>query len=154
MPDHGDAYRETLRVPLSWWVIGVGAAVTVWWVCFVVTPVWVAWVAGLATLGLVAWALLRYGAARVDVGANGLRAGPALLPWPHVGPTVALDRAATRRQLGTDADARAYLMVRSYCPGSVMVYVDDEADPTPYWLISSRRAERLADHLNRRIVQD
>jgi hypothetical protein len=154
MPADGESYRETLRVPAIWWVIGLGAAVTVWWVCFVVTPAWVAWAAGLGALALVAWMLLQYGSARVEAGTDGLRAGRALLPWAHVGPSVALDKAGTRRQLGTDADARAYLLLRGYCPGSVMVYVDDEADPTPYWLISSRHPQHLADHLNRRIMKD
>jgi hypothetical protein len=150
----GGRYSETLRVPVLWWLIGLGAAVTVWWVFFVVTPLWVACVAGAAAAGLIGWALLRWGAARVEAGQDGLRAGRALLPWEHVGPSVALDRREARRQLGPEADARAYLLVRSYCPGAVKVYVDDESDPTPYWIVSSRRPDILADHLNRRIVQD
>jgi hypothetical protein len=148
------SYTETLHVPASWWLVGLVLAVTVWWVFFVVAPVWVAVVAGLVAAGLVAAGLLRYGAARIEAGATGLRAGRALLPWQHVGPSVALDRDEARRQLGPDADARAYLMVRSYCSGAVKVYVDDEADPTPYWIVSSRRPTVLAAHLNRRIVRD
>jgi Protein of unknown function (DUF3093) len=150
----GGSYSETLRVPVLWWLVGVVFALAVWWVFFVVTPLWVACVAGATAAVLVTWAFLRLGAARVEAGDDGLRAGRALLPWEHIGPSVALDRAEARRQLGPEADARAYLLVRSYCPGAVKVYVDDESDPTPYWIVSSRRPDALADHLNRRIVQD
>jgi hypothetical protein len=115
---------------------------------------WLACLAGVVAAGLVGLALLRLGAARVEAGDEGFRAGRALLPWKHVGPSVALDPAEARRQLGPEADARAYLLVRSYCPRAVKVYVDDESDPTPYWIVSSRRPDVLADHLNRRIVQD
>jgi hypothetical protein len=147
-----ETYSESLHVPVLWWLLGLGMAVTVWWVFFVVTPLWAACVAGAVTAALVAAALLWFGAVRIEAGRDGLRAGRALLPWQYVGPSVALDRAETRRQLGPDADARAYLLVRAYCPRAVKVYVDDESDPTPYWIVSSRRPEALADHLNRRIV--
>lgn len=153
-PTEPVAYTETLRVPVSWWLIGLGLALTVWWVFFVVMPLWTALLAGALAALLVGWALIRFGAARVEAGPKGLRAGRALLPWQYVGPSVALDAADTRRQLGPDADARAYVLVRAYCRRAVKVYVDDEADPTPYWIVSSRRPEVLADYLNRRIVQD
>jgi hypothetical protein len=29
-------------------------------------------------------------------------------------------------------------------PGAVQVLLDDPADPTPYWLVSTRHPERLA----------
>jgi hypothetical protein len=148
------AYRETLRVPTVWWLLGLGLAATVWWVCFVVTPASVAAVAGLVTAGLASWALLRLGSVRIETGHDGLRAGRATLPWRYVGPSLPLDREETRRQLGADADARAYLVLRGYCAESVKVYVDDEADPTPYWLLSTRHPRALAEHLNGRVVQD
>jgi hypothetical protein len=154
MPEPVDAYRETLRVPPLWWLLGLGLAATVWWVCFVVTPAWVAAAAGLATAALAAWALRWFGSVRIETGRDGLRAGRATLPWRYVGPSLALDREATRRQLGPDADARAYLVLRGYCAESVKVYVDDEADPTPYWLLSTRHPRALAEHLNGRVVQD
>ncbi len=147
-------YSETLRVPTLWWLLGLLMAATVGWVFVLVTPLWFAVGAGLVSAGLVGWGLASYGDAVVRADDQGLRAGRALLPWPCVGPSVALDATETRRQVGPDADARAYLLLRSYCPGAVKVYVDDEIDPAPYWIVSSRRAPQLADHLNRRIVQD
>jgi hypothetical protein len=43
-----------------------------------------------------------------------------------------------------DADARAYLLLRPYVKQSVQVPVEDPADPTPYWMLSTRRPHDLA----------
>jgi hypothetical protein len=58
------------------------------------------------------------------------------------------------REAGVDADARAYLVLRGYCGGAVKVEVDDPGDPTPYWLVSSRRPLQLAAALRPDSVQD
>ena len=64
------------------------------------------------------------------------------------GPPTPLDPAGTRRQAGVDADARAYLLLRPYVKTSVRVEVTDPADPTPYWLLSSRHPQALAAALD------
>jgi hypothetical protein len=50
---------------------------------------------------------------------------------------------------GVDADARAFLLLRPYLKRSLKVQVLDPADPTPYWLLSTRRPAKLAEALNR-----
>lgn len=147
-------YTETLAVPTSWWLLGALFTVTVGWVFLVATPLLVAVVSGAATAALVALGLSRYGAVRVALDPDGFAAGRALLPYRFVGPVVALDAEQTRRVLGVDADARAYLVVRTYCRGSVKVAVADPADPVPYWLVSTRDARRLAASLAARRVPD
>jgi hypothetical protein len=49
---------------------------------------------------------------------------------------------------GPAADARAYLLLRPYLKRAVKVQITDPADPTPYWLVSSRHPEALAGALN------
>ena len=73
-----------------------------------------------------------------------LYAGPAHVPLSHLGGAEALDKDATRRVHGIDADARAFLVTRPYIKRSVKVTLDDPRDPTPYWLISSRHPRQLA----------
>ncbi|MGH3500816.1 MAG: DUF3093 domain-containing protein [Nocardioidaceae bacterium] len=153
MPNSSRGYSETLRVPASWWLLGALLVVAVWWAFFVATPLAVSVVAGLVTLVLVIAALLRYGRMRVATGPSGFRAGRACLPWEYVGTAEALDQEATRRTLGVEADARAYLVVRSYCGGAVKVWVNDKEDPAPYWLVSSRHPARLAGHLNAQTME-
>ena len=55
-----------------------------------------------------------------------------------------LDPEGTRRVLGVDADARAYLVTRPYLKHSVRVPVSDPDDPAPYWLVATRHPDRLA----------
>jgi hypothetical protein len=137
-------YRERLSVPATWWVVGMFFALTfVTAVGFYAGPE-VALVAGLVTAVGVAAALLWYGRIQVLVDEAGLHAGDSLLEWPYVGQVRALDRAGTRQRLGAGADHAAWLVVRTFVPGSVEVTLDDPADPHPYWLISTRRPTELA----------
>ena len=49
------------------------------------------------------------------------------------------------------ADARAYLLLRPYRKKAVKVSLSDPADPTPYWLVSTRRPDALAAALTRAV---
>lgn len=142
-------YEERLHVPLRWWVQATMFLATVWLAFIVALPAWLAWAASGALLagvyGLFAWV----GSARVEVRDGVLYAGPATIPLAQLGPAEALDKEATRRVHGIDADVRAFLVTRPYISRSVKVAVDDPADPTPYWLISSRHPRQLVAALAR-----
>lgn len=97
----------------------------------------------LVTQAVVVWVLLRT-APVVRVDERVFRAGRARLPREYVGQVHALDAATARRLRGVDSDATAYLCVRSWVPGAVVVEVADPQDPHPYWLVSARRPDRLA----------
>lgn len=147
-------YAETLWPPVSWWAGGLMLVAAVWWAFFVATSAAIALVAAAGALALVGAGLAAYGRARVAVDDAGVHAGRAVLPWRYVGHAEPLTGADTRRTLGVDADARAYLLVRPYVTGAVRVAVEDSRDPAPYWLISTRRPALLADRLNSRVMQD
>lgn len=148
------AYSETLWPPAWWWVGGFAACVATWWTIFVATTASLAWWgAAVAAVAVFGW-LGSYGGVRVEVDERGLRADRAHLPWRYVGPATACDAMATRRLLGVGADARAYLLIRPYIAGAVRVTVDDERDPAPYWLISTRRPDVVAARLNSADVPD
>lgn len=93
---------------------------------------------------LVALGFLAYGGARVTVDEHELRAGKAHIDLAFLGECEALDKEATRRVAGVEADARAHLLLRPYLKRAVRVRIEDPDDPTPYWLISTRNPERLA----------
>lgn len=141
-------------MPVTWWLLGTGLALSVWWILFVATPTVVAVIGGSATLAAVVVLLSRYGAVEVVADERGLSVGRAHLPWAHVGAVKALDEDGRRRATGVEADARAYVVLRAYCRGAVRVTVVDEHDPAPYWLISTRRPDDLTARLTRRDVQD
>jgi Protein of unknown function (DUF3093) len=85
----------------------------------------------------------------IEVRDRMLRAGRAEVPLDHTGEAVAAFDAAARVERGTGLDARAYLVIRGWVQPVVRVPITDPADPTPYWLLSSRRPNELAAVINR-----
>lgn len=148
------SYREHLRVPLRWWVQATMFLATLWIAFIVSTPAWTAWTAT-GVLVAVTYAMFwLFGAARVEVADGELRAGRARIPLEYVGNPEPLDAMGTRRVAGVEADARAYLLMRPYLKQSVRVPLLDPADPTPYWLLGSRRPKALAKAIADASVRD
>ena len=142
------AYHERLIISPGWAAIIAALIGSV----AVVYLVWTPWPVALgvtAGLAAVAVAAVAAGTATVRVEADGLRVGPNLLEWTYVGDARHLDVEESRRRLGPRADARAFLCTRAWLPRVVEVTVDDPADPHPYWLVSSRHPEELADAIRR-----
>ena len=137
-------YDERLGVPLRWWALATMFVASMLLAFLVATPTWVALTGTALLLTAVLTLFVRYGAARVSVRDGVLTAGRARISVDHVGSVEALDAEATRRLAGRDADARAYLLLRPYLRRAVRIGIDDPADPTPYWLVSTRRPDRLA----------
>lgn len=146
-------YSERLFVPLRWWVWATMFLSTIWLAFIVALPAWIAW-AGTGVLiavvfGMFAWV----GAVLIQVADGELRAGRAHIPLELLGTTEALDKEAMRRVHGVEADARAFLLTRPYLSRGVKVAIDDPADPTPYWLISTRHPRTLAAVLSPHVVE-
>jgi hypothetical protein len=73
-----------------------------------------------------------------------LLAGRAHVPVTLLGGAEVLGRDELRAALGPSLDARAFLCIRGWLPRGVLVPLEDPDDPTPYWVISSRRPQELA----------
>ncbi len=140
-------YQERLRVPLRWWAQGTMLVAIFWLSLIVSVPEPVAWSATGVAMALLVLGLRWYGDARINVGDGWFTAGNARIEARHLGTADALDTEETRRVSGPDADARAFLLLRPYVRQSVRVEITDPADPTPYWLVSSRHPEALATAL-------
>ncbi|HET7901004.1 MAG TPA: DUF3093 domain-containing protein [Candidatus Nanopelagicales bacterium] len=140
------AYRERLHAP--WYVWGLATFLTA--SLAVAYGFYLGDTAGLLTFAvseaLVAWWLVAT-AAVVVVDDRVLRAGRARLPLRYVGRIAPLDVAQSRDARGRLADPAAYLCTRGWISRSVLVEVDDERDPHPYWLVSSRHGHALAQAL-------
>ncbi len=144
-----ETYREHLSVPLRWWVQSIMLLATLWLAFVVAMPFWVASaISGLLLVvlaGFFAW----IGSVQVVVEQGVLHAGRARIEARLVGPAEPLDAEGTRRVHGVEADARAFLVTRPYLKRSVRIPVQDPADPTPYWLVSTRHPRQLAEALAR-----
>nr|WP_253942600.1 DUF3093 domain-containing protein [Nocardioides sp. zg-1230] len=120
---------------------------SLWLAVLAATPETVAWSVTAVAMAVLVALFVSYGRPRVSVDGTTFRAGRAHIPLELVGPATALDADGVRRQAGVDADARAYLLLRPYLKRGVRVDIADPADPTPYWLVSSRRPDALVSAL-------
>ncbi len=136
-------YRERLTVPVAWWLLAALLAVSLLAaVGLYLGPVWGAslFVAALA----VAAGLFASAAVVIEVDADELRVGRAVIGRSWIAGCRALDPTETEIRGGTGADARAHLVLRPYVATAVEITLADPADPVPYWLVSSRQPSRLA----------
>jgi hypothetical protein len=139
-------YQERVGGPVFAWIL----------VAVLSISVGLAYGAAITPLvGLVAFALLAVvgvvwltrARARVAVVDGTFIAGRAVLPVRFIGSVTSLDADGTRRLRGPEADARAYLVLRASTPTAVRVDLDDPADPTPYWLVSTKDPHGLREAL-------
>jgi hypothetical protein len=82
-------------------------------------------------------------APRIEVGPDEFVAGAARIPISLLGEAETLDPEQMRLALGPDLDARAFLCIRGWIRPGMRVRLNDPKDPTPYWLVSSRRPAEL-----------
>ncbi|MFL6023111.1 MAG: DUF3093 domain-containing protein [Marmoricola sp.] len=140
-------YDERLHVPLRWWVQATMFLATLWLAFIVAIPEWIAWAGSGALLAAVFGMFAWIGSSRISVRDGVLQVGPAHIALEHVGQVEALDKEATRKVHGPEADARAFLHTRPYISKAVRIAIDDPADPAPYWLVSTRHPRTLAEAL-------
>jgi hypothetical protein len=137
-------YRERLRVPASYWLLGLVCAAitgTTLWAGFSVA---VAIAVYVVIGGGCAAALLIWGAASIEVADGQLRAGQATLPLREAGQVAPLDAAQARELRGPRADPAAFMLIKPYLKLAVYIEVSRSARGTPYWLVSTRRPAELA----------
>jgi hypothetical protein len=134
-------YRERLWPGALGWAIAVGAGV-VTWLAFVPVNRILAVTTGAVVL-VISLAVAIGTAPVIEVDAGELRAGRAHIPVSLLGEGVELEPAARRIALGRDLDARAYVCLRAWIPAMIRWDVNDTADATPYWLVSTRRPREL-----------
>ncbi|MFI7100832.1 DUF3093 domain-containing protein [Streptomyces sp. NPDC050161] len=135
-------YEERLTAPRSWWVIAalIGVACALMLLPVGTLPMLGGLIGGAA---LSAVAVSSYGSARIRVVGDALIAGDAKIPLTALGAAEALDAEEAAAWRTHKADARAFMLLRSYIRTAVRVEIDDPSDPTPYAYLSTREPERL-----------
>jgi hypothetical protein len=138
--------RHAERLFVPWWlwvpVLGVGALLSA--EVYLGAPGRWTWVPYAIVLPATAAGLWAFGRLRVAVEDGELRVDDARLPVRYVAGVTVLGPEEKRLLLGTAAHPYAFIVQRPWVKGSVQVHLDDPADPTPYWLVSSRRPTALA----------
>ncbi|WP_233266947.1 DUF3093 domain-containing protein [Tomitella fengzijianii] len=150
-------YSERLWIPLWWWLIGAAVAALIGYelhLAFTSVPAWVLMVA-LQPISIAVGAWLSRSlltvtddpAAADGTGREFHIAGRAHLPLSAAARAMAVPRSAKRAAMGRQLDPAAFVFQRPWVGPLALIVLDDPDDPTPYWLVSSRRPRRLLDAL-------
>ncbi|GAB2463937.1 DUF3093 domain-containing protein [Jatrophihabitans fulvus] len=142
MMDTAVAYRETLRTPWWWFVVAIGVA-AILAAEFRVAGLDEAWIPFAVLVPLAVAVVWWFGRSTVEVSGGELRVRGAHLPLEYVSGAVALDQRTLRLVVGREGDPDAFVSIRSWVGPGVQVWVDDEDDPTPYWVVSTRQPDAL-----------
>jgi hypothetical protein len=140
-------YVERLGVP--WWswppalLVGAVLAAEIWMGASGLR----AWVPFVVVLPLTVALMLWLSRIRVTVTDTEFQVDDARLPLAVIANVVALDADGKREVLGVAAHPLAFVVQRPWIGGAVQVLLDDPADPTPYWVVSTRHPVELATAL-------
>ena len=141
-------FKEVLRPPI--WVLAfiyflLLSLVIAIWAAFDTTATIGAFTA--ATIAIIDLAFAMRSTISFD--GNELRIDRAHIDIKYLGDAKILDSSAMRLLRTRDADPAAYLAIKFWAPVGVKITVVDPRDPTPYWLITSKRGEEIAALLNK-----
>lgn len=104
------------------------------------------------TVSLIQFGLLIFAAKRtaleITVTKGWLLVGPAAIERAFIHNFKALEAAEFKRVRGVDADPASYLQIRFWESTAIKIDLRDPKDKTPYWLVSTNRANELAKLLN------
>ncbi len=85
----------------------------------------------------------------IEIDDDSLHLARAILPREFIGSVHELNDGETKDASGQAAHRDAYMVLRSWMPGSVIVEVVDQEDPHPYWHFSTRNPELVRELLNK-----
>jgi Protein of unknown function (DUF3093) len=137
-------HNERLAVPWWLWLAGLALAGMFAAELHLGAPGLRRWLPYAIVLVLAAVGLWLLGRLRVAVGHGELLVDDAHVPVRYVSGVTVLGPAEKRLLLGPAAHPYAFVVQRPWVPGAVQVHLDDPDDPTPYWVVSSRRPAALA----------
>ena len=137
-------YAERLDAPWWLWLPAIAVAALLAAEVYLGAPGLATWVPYLVLLPLATLGLWWLGRIRIEVSNGELRVDDARLPVRYIAEVTPLDPGAKRDLLGPYAELYAFVIQRPWIAGAVQVHLEDPADPTPYWIVSSRRPAELA----------
>ena len=136
-------FKEVLRPPI--WLLAFIyflflSLVIAIWAAFDNTVTLIAFIAATIAIIYIAFAMR----STITFDGKDLRIDRAHIDIKYLGEATILDSSAMRLLRTRDADPAAYLAIRFWIPKGVKITVVDPRDPTPYWLITSKRGEEIA----------
>lgn len=140
-------YREPLRTPWWWYLVALGVAgilAAEFHIAGLRLTDWIPYGTLLPLAVVIVWTL---GHSKLELADGELRIRGAHLPLRYISGAVALDGPTLRRVVGREGDPAAFVSIRPWIGPGVQFWLDDPDDPTPYWVVSSRRPDRVVELL-------
>jgi hypothetical protein len=136
-------FREVVRPPL--WLM----AFIYFLALSLVVAIWAAMTTTVAaitfiTLTIATIVIYFRSALRIEVDENELKVGKAHISLKHLGAVQVLTDKQMLAKRTRDADPAAYLAIRFWTPRGIVIDIADTRDTTPYWLVTSKKGEKLA----------
>jgi hypothetical protein len=78
-----------------------------------------------------------------------LSVGRAQIENKYIKEVYILDESAMAYERGAGLNPRAFLALRFWVKTGVKILLNDPLDPTPYWLVSTRRAQELKEKIGK-----
>ena len=140
-------YAEKSKLPLKVWVFVIGMSISIYLAIW--APLGVISALLMTILFLVGFlAVLNKMQTRVFISKDYLYANNAKIEIKYIKKAIPLNSAEFRDLNGVSADPAAFLATNFWTNTGVKIELKDKNDPTPYWLISSKRATEIAKKLN------
>ena len=135
-------FREVIRPPM--WLLGfiyflMFSLVIAIWAAFDNMTALMSWI--ISTLAIIFIAIKWRRVVTFD--GRELRVNQAHIDLRYIKDVIAADKNQMRMLRTRDADPAAFLALTFWIPTGVQVILNDDRDPTPYWLISLRNYEEL-----------
>lgn len=149
-------YSERLWVPWWWWLPGLALAALIALEVNQGVPALATWVPFAVLLPVAVAVLLWFSKTEVRVVSGAaddpssqteLWVADAHLPVSVISRSAEVPKSAKSAALGRQLDPAAYVVHRAWVGPMVLVVLDDPDDPTPYWLVSCRRPDRVLSAL-------
>jgi hypothetical protein len=146
--DQLNRFQERLWLPWWAWLMGLAIAAVLAVELTVGAPLLRHPAFYAAAVALAAAGLFALGRIRIRVTDAAFHVDDAHLPVEFIAAASSLEPTERRDLLGVDADPLAFVIQRPWIRGSVRVDLNDPADPTPYWVVSTRRPGELVAALD------
>ena len=140
---------ETLRWPWWFWFLVLGLDFSI------VIALWaglgnISAIIGLLVVVIISFWMYFFTSLHIEVNDNLLRVGRAKIEKKFIGEVTPLDSVEMSHHLRSGINPSAFHAVRFWVKTGVRIQLKDPRDPTPYWLISTHQANKLAQILMRK----
>lgn len=141
-------FKEVLRPPI--WVLAfiyflLLSLVIAFWAAFDNRTAFITFL--MATVAIIYIAIAMRSTISID--GQELRIDQAHIELKYLGGVEQLTSSQMRLLRTRDADPAAYLAIKFWLSTGVKITISDPRDPTPYWLVTSKRGDQIATLLNK-----